>query len=619
MYKANDDYSITIENLSKMYKIYHKKRDRILDLLNLKLFMDRNSYDEFWALKDVGIKIPKGMKLGILGRNGAGKSTLLKIITGNIKPTNGQITINGKISALLELGTGFHPEFTGRENIYASLAYMGIDQKEAEQRYDDILDFSELEDFIDKPVKTYSAGMYARLAFSVATSIEPEILIIDEVLGAGDTYFVNKCIERMKKLTEGGTTVLFVSHDISSVQKMCTHAIWIDNGKLLMQGDIIDVSKAYLASVRKQEELRLKAENMKLKRNVVKAFENNDSTQLLFHFITQDGEPKEKHPINKISLYKNGVMIDELILGDAMDNDNTRSIFLLTSKGTINWSEPLKYDGRCIRSFENVGGIYKHAVFVVNIVEDSNALDKSNYEIEIGYKDVTNEKVILELYNGQSYVKIGELQNINDGKWKKSKCSIDSIYLGYKNKEVVKEESHKTVNVKNNNIIKEKSLDKIDRNTNDIYGSGEIIIGDVKFLDENEVPKYTFITGEKMICRISYIASQNIINPVFVVALYKYDGTCISQLISNKDNFIIDKLNGRGSVDVIFDPLLIGRGEYIISIAIFKELNLLDAAEPEAYDLHDRKYKLKIEQPFGINTELGQINHPVRWNIRYVE
>ena len=615
----NSNHAIIIENLSKMYKVYNSKRDRIFDLLNLKMFLNQNSYNEFWALKDINIKIPKGMKLGILGRNGAGKSTLLKIITQNIKPTQGNLIINGKVSALLELGTGFHPEFTGKENIYSSLAYMGVERKEAEKKYDEILDFSELEEFIDKPVKTYSAGMYARLAFSVATSIEPEILIIDEVLGAGDAYFVNKCIERMKKLTDGGTTVLFVSHDISSVQKMCSHAIWIDNGKVLMQGDILDVSKAYLASVRKQEELRLKAANMKLKRNTLKAFANDDSIQLLFHLIVQNDVPKEKHPISKILLYRDNRLIDELILGDAMDNDSNRTIFLLTNRGTINWSDSTKCDNRWIRYFENVGGIYKHAAFVVNIPKDDYDIKTTNYEIEIEYKDIANEVVILELYNGKLYKKVGELQNLNDGKWKKAKYNIDLKEIGNMNENVIDGSPGGKIN--ENNLISnnEKDQGEIDRSTNDIYGSGEILITGVEFLDEDEASKYTFITGERMMCRISYSASRDILNPVFVVAIYKYDGTCISQIISSKDNFIVDSLKGKGFVDVVFDPLLIGKGEYIISVAIFKELSLIDIVEPQAYDLHDRKYKLKIEQPFGINTELGLINHPIRWNVSYVE
>ncbi|MGO4275442.1 ABC transporter ATP-binding protein, partial [Paenibacillus sp. TAF58] len=285
MYKP-EEFAIRIENLNKMYKIYNKPKDRILDVLGFGKLAQKNC-QEFWALRDINLTIKKGSKVALVGRNGAGKSTLLKIISGNLKATSGEVTVNGKVSALMELGTGFHPEFTGAENIYASLSYMGIIGLEAKHLYEDIVEFSELEDFIHKPVKTYSAGMYARLAFSTSTTVVPEILIIDEILGAGDAYFINKSMERMKKLTDKGTTVLFVSHDIASVQKLCSEAIWIDRGKVILEGEILEVTAEYLASIRKQEELRLKAKNIRLKQNNAKSLEENIKENLIYvHLIT---------------------------------------------------------------------------------------------------------------------------------------------------------------------------------------------------------------------------------------------------------------------------------------------------------------------------------------------
>ncbi|MFN7098139.1 MAG: ABC transporter ATP-binding protein, partial [Gammaproteobacteria bacterium] len=186
------NYSIEINNLGKKYCYYDNKFSKVLDLLGFARILDKKRIKEFWALRNIDLKIEKGQRVGLIGRNGAGKSTLLKMIAGTLSPTEGICKINGKIQALLELGTGFHPEFTGRENIYSSLTLLNYPHKKIQKLEDEIIDFTELEEFIEQPVKYYSAGMYARLAFAVATAIEPEILIVDEVLGAGDASFVIK-------------------------------------------------------------------------------------------------------------------------------------------------------------------------------------------------------------------------------------------------------------------------------------------------------------------------------------------------------------------------------------------------------------------------------------------
>jgi lipopolysaccharide transport system ATP-binding protein len=186
---------------------------------------------------------------------------LLNIICGRLQPTSGSVTVNGTTQALMDMGTGFHPEFTGRDNIISALAYQGVTGRAAKERLDDIVDFSELADFIDQPVKTYSSGMYARLAFSTATAISPDILVVDEILGAGDAYFAAKCAERMRRLTrDSGATVLFVSHDMGAVQRICERAVWIDRGRLRMEGPTLDISKSYYADVLAREEGRLRAQ-----------------------------------------------------------------------------------------------------------------------------------------------------------------------------------------------------------------------------------------------------------------------------------------------------------------------------------------------------------------------
>ena len=259
---TSNSYAIEVRNVSKMYKKYKNSTSKILDLLG---FSFRKNYEEFWPLKDINLTIKKGEKVGVIGRNGAGKTTLLSMISDNVKPTKGTIKVDGKVNALFVLGTGFHPEFSGRENIKSSLAFQGITGEEALILEKEIIEFSELEDFIEQPLKTYSAGMYTRLAFTVATAIKPEVLIIDEILGAGDAYFNSKALERMNSLTNSGATVLFVSHDLSSVQKICDRCIWIDKGKIREDGKTLDVIKSYSADVRKREELRLLSQNSGVK------------------------------------------------------------------------------------------------------------------------------------------------------------------------------------------------------------------------------------------------------------------------------------------------------------------------------------------------------------------
>ena len=205
-----------------------------------------SSTDWFWALQDVSCEVREGEVLGIIGRNGAGKSTLLKILSRVTTPTRGQITVTGRIASLLEVGTGFHPELTGRENVYLNGAILGMSKEEIRRKFDEIVDFSEVEKFIDTPVKRYSSGMFVRLAFGVAAHLEPEILIVDEVLAVGDAAFQKKCLGKMEAVGKEGRTVLFVSHNMPSIQKLCTRALLLERGGIRLYGDVPDVVNAYL-------------------------------------------------------------------------------------------------------------------------------------------------------------------------------------------------------------------------------------------------------------------------------------------------------------------------------------------------------------------------------------
>lgn len=237
--------AIRFENVSKAYDLQAGGRTV---LSALKLVTGRNNSTElFYALKDVSFEIKKGEAFGIIGRNGAGKSTILKIIAGITKATSGSVEVNGLISSLIELGAGFHPDMTGRENVYMSAAILGISRKFIDQRFQEIVDFAELWDFIDVPVKKYSSGMYARLGFSLAVSVEPEILIIDEILSVGDIFFQQRCFTKMRDIIRNGTTFIFVTHDTAAVQNLCSRAILLEYGCVDYVGDTSEAVSRYYA------------------------------------------------------------------------------------------------------------------------------------------------------------------------------------------------------------------------------------------------------------------------------------------------------------------------------------------------------------------------------------
>jgi len=241
---------INVENVSKCYHIYNSPSLRLKQFIlpPIKKVFGRGSnpyYREFWSVKDVSFKINKGETIGIIGNNGAGKSTILQMICGTLNPSGGRIKVKGRIAALLELGSGFNMDFSGRENVYLNAAVLGLTKNEIDQKYSEIVEFSGIGEFIDQPVKTYSSGMIARLAFSVAIQVEPDILIVDEALSVGDMAFQEKSFTKMKEIRDKGTSILFVSHSLSAVRNFCETAIWLEKGVIRMMGERLDVCDAY--------------------------------------------------------------------------------------------------------------------------------------------------------------------------------------------------------------------------------------------------------------------------------------------------------------------------------------------------------------------------------------
>jgi lipopolysaccharide transport system ATP-binding protein len=254
---SSNDYAIKVENLSKRYQIYNRPEDRLKQSIipRMQALVGRSPktyFHEFWALRDVSFEISKGETVGIIGRNGSGKSTLLQLICGTLTPTDGSVRTNGRLAALLELGSGFNPEFTGRENVYLNGAVLGLSKDEIDARFDDIAAFADIGEFIEQPVKMYSSGMYVRLAFAVNIMSQPDIMVVDEALSVGDMKFRAKCMTALKQRQAAGTTVLFVSHDIGSIKSLCSRGIYLEHGEMKSIGTAAEVAERYLRMMREE-------------------------------------------------------------------------------------------------------------------------------------------------------------------------------------------------------------------------------------------------------------------------------------------------------------------------------------------------------------------------------
>lgn len=310
----SSDIAISVSGVSKVYHIYENPQDRLKQML---WRSRRKVYDEFWALRDINFDIHKGETVGIVGRNGSGKSTLLQIICGTLAPTEGTVERNGRLSALLELGSGFNLDFTGRENVYLSGSILGMSKEEIDERFDLIAGFADIGQFIDSPVKHYSSGMFARLAFSVAIHVEPEILIVDEILAVGDAAFQRRCLSKFYDIREKGCTILFVSHDQYQVKSVCQRALYLDKGRQRLFGPAARVIDTYMVDVEASEATNVPA----LVGTEDKVMTDGESAHELEKIFVHDNSAGNQilfpYVIQSVRLMSNdGNDVDEIVTGD---------------------------------------------------------------------------------------------------------------------------------------------------------------------------------------------------------------------------------------------------------------------------------------------------------------
>jgi ABC-type polysaccharide/polyol phosphate transport system ATPase subunit len=411
-----NDIVIRAHHVTKVYRLYAGPGYRFLDMFGL-LGKRPGAYTEHAALDGVDLEIRRGEKVAIIGRNGAGKSTLLKLITRVIEPSSGTLDVKGHAHALLQIGTGFHPDFTGRQNVLAYLAQLGVAGRQAAKKCDEIVDFAELEEYIDQPVKTYSSGMAVRLMFSAATAIVPDLLVLDEVLGVGDAYFAAKSYTRMGDLcSRDGTTLLLVTHDIYSAAKMCERVVWIDRGRVLMDGDASVVVKAYEDSVRQQEEVRLRAKTRdRLERRHKERPEAAPVTHLLVEMRARERRPQPS-PVyfSRVELRAGGDVIAALPLGtDAFDESRGAH---LVQEGTC-WGEPSSWHGREARPFLNFGSPFHKVAGIFQIASSLEELQQRKASVSLEYWSDEPCELTLHLLSGGQECALNALPP-SSGAWK---------------------------------------------------------------------------------------------------------------------------------------------------------------------------------------------------------
>jgi lipopolysaccharide transport system ATP-binding protein len=582
--------AIRIEGLGKMYRVFGSRSGTLVDALGLSRLLParRVRYQEFWALRGIDLELEKGSRLGIIGRNGAGKTTLLKLITGAVAPTEGTIETAGTVQALLEASAGLHPEFTGRENIRAALTYQGLKQRQFQAAEEDIADFTELESFLDQPFRTYSLGMQSRLGFAIATTVEPEILIVDEVLGAGDAYFMTKSIGRMSKLIDGGASVLLVSHALEHVLRFCSEAIWLERGQVMERGPALEVVKSYSEFIRVLEDRKLRARN----RNVGIPRDVAQPVEMLVVRMRALGTPgAEACDVGAIRLLADDRVEDELVVGAPQDTQTSHSAALLPDRDGL-WSSPRTAEEGTFRTlaFGPDGAASGAARFEV----DGLSLG-SGHAFELLYRAQT-DAVEVELVRDDSIVASTRLPATN-GTWERARIAVPVHGSGAPRADLSDRSQSGAGQLR----------------TRRWPGEGSLVIETVELLDDERRERAVFDVGTPLVLRLSFRAQRaGRFDVVPVAVLYRLDGILVSRFIG--DGVALDLAEGEQHEAVLrLASLNLGDDDYVFAVALYKMLDINDFEPSEYYDLLDRNYQFKVVGTPAL--ERGIFRHPAEWTV----
>jgi lipopolysaccharide transport system ATP-binding protein len=603
------DVAIEMRGIGKMYKVFPSRTANLLDALGLP---GPRRYREFWALKDIDLELERGGRIGVVGRNGAGKSTLLKLITQNISPTEGSLRVNGAVQALIEVGAGFHPEFTGEENIRAALTLQGARPARMKALIDEIMDFTELGEFLFQPFRTYSAGMQARLAFATATAIEPEILIIDEVLSAGDAYFAAKVSERMRALVDSGASVVLVSHSLDHITMFCDEAIWVDRGHIVRRGRPLDVVKAYQQFTRALDERRLKAKNRKARQGVATHLLDNYAETLTAR-ITLPAGGLGALDVERVALWRGDELEDEVRVGDAQDADDSHAAFVVLDGGA--WSDPAQTErGLCRRLMwtPELAASGSVAFNLYSFFEDE------TYRIELTCRGAG--LVRLELLRGATAQASIEFEAGSESDTYAVELRPDRAPFAAVGAAVSDEDYAQPVRVTalGERVRRPPSMPDVlvqtlpaaadDLEATHWEGEGSVTIENALLLGP-QGEQAVYEVGSPITFELHARAHRDGVFPIIPVAvLYRLDGIAVSTHIGER----IEARLSRGdqlTIRLEFARVDLGDGPYVFSAALYRRLE--DQGNAETYDLVDRSYEFEIVGNDPLYTSIYRL--PAQW------
>lgn len=569
------ELAISARDLTKTYKLYASPSQRVADLLGL-LRKGREAIAEHRALAGVTFDIARGEKVGIIGRNGAGKSTLLKLVTRVIEPTSGRLDIKGETRALLQIGTGFHPDFTGRQNVEAYLANLGIGPRQAAPLVDEAIAFAELEDYADQPVKTYSTGMGMRLMFAASTMIMPDLLVIDEVLGVGDAYFQNKSFDRISELcSSGDTTLLLVTHDIYSAARLCDRMIWLDRGRMLIDADPATVIRAYEDSIRQQEERRLRAKALSRFGDGAAA---KGKTRVMVELRAAGNRPPPS-PVHfsTVALTVGGTRLASLPFGDAAFEPKGEAH--LQSEGA-NWGEVALYQGRQSRALLNYGSPF-HKVSGIFDLDPALAADGSAYGLIVDYWMDEPAEIDIVLHTEDGEHDLGKLAQ-TVGQWARHEAKAQAANESERSSRIVGNGSSETSS--------KQDFVASGVNTTGLYGSGDIRIDRFRVVDESGHESYVVPVRGVLEFQIDYtIARPGLKERAQIVLAFKKDGLHDMFRLFADEILFDQKSKPSGTLVMRATPCPLATGNYSIALLMAAE-SYYDRPQSTFFSLNKNVY-----------------------------
>jgi ABC-type polysaccharide/polyol phosphate transport system ATPase subunit len=555
-------------DLRKVYRLYTKPSYRFRDMFGL-LGRKPGAYTEHAALDGISLEIARGEKVAIIGRNGAGKSTFLKLVTNVIQPTSGVLEVKGHVHALLQIGTGFHPDFTGRENVHAYLAQLGITGADAARKCEEAIEFAELEEYIDQPVKTYSTGMGVRLMFATSTAISPELLVLDEVLGVGDAYFSQKSFERMKELCErSGTTLLLVTHDIYSAVRLCERVIWIDRGRVLMDGRGGGVLIAYEDSIRQQEEQRLRLKKARRLRELSAESSLSNANFAILEIKSRSGGP-QPGPVyfHSVDLLADGEVLARWPLGTGCDFDERAGSHLL-KEGT-NWGGATEWQGRASRPLNNYGSPFHKAAGAFALAANLPPSAMDRLSCRVTYAAPQSCDLTLQLRLASSEIELTGIVSGTDA-WSVHEAVVSGIH-------------QETINVSG------------------VHGSGAIAVTAARFVGAAGVEADILRHGQPATLEIDYLLRDPRLREraQVVIALHRDGVHDVSRFISRELLFNVSERR-EGTLTLTIPSLTLTDGTYSVTILIAKEgyydsnPTLFYTVNPDVYCCISRMFDISV-------------------------